>query len=82
VKSVVSHFIGNLSNKKVVKKSLVTFVFVLHVSDDDHQNSDWLGIHDKICQSLIPLRVPQPFLTSEEERKKRDDEIYKKKVNS
>jgi hypothetical protein len=50
------------------------------ISGEEHQNSDWLGIHEKICQSLIPLRVPQPFLPSEEERRRRDVEIVKKKV--
>ncbi len=49
-------------------------------SDDEHQKSDWNGIHEKICQSLIPLRTPQQFLPSEEERKKRDKSLYDKKV--
>eukprot|EP00794_Sanderia_malayensis_P015206 gene15206-16777_t len=35
----------------------------------EHQNIDWIGIHEKICQLLIPLRTPIPFTSgSEEER--------------
>jgi hypothetical protein len=49
-------------------------------SDVDHQQSDWFGIHEKICQSLIPLRANLPFLPSEEERKKRDLDLKNKKV--
>ncbi len=52
----------------------------LNLSDIEHQQSDWYGIHEKICQSLIPLRINQPFLPSEQERKKRQDEIKQKKI--
>jgi len=37
----------------------------------EHQRADWQGIHEKICQLLIPLRTPIPFLGSEEERQHR-----------
>ncbi|XP_002731142.1 zinc finger MYND domain-containing protein 12-like [Saccoglossus kowalevskii] len=41
----------------------------------EHQRADWEGIHEKICELLIPLRtMTLPFLPSEEERKKREDE--------
>ena len=53
---------------------------VTYYCDVEHQQSDWYGIHEKICQSLIPLRAPQAFLPSEEERKKRNNEIKNKKV--
>lgn len=53
---------------------------VTYYCDIEHQQSDWYGIHEKICQSLIPLRAPQPFLPSEEERKKRQKEIKNKKI--
>lgn len=49
------------------------------LSDIEHQQSDWYGIHEKICQSLIPIRSKLPFLPSEEERKKRDDDLKNKK---
>lgn len=50
-------------------------------SDKDHQEVDWLGIHEKICQSMIPLRTPATFLPSEEQRKKRDAQLNEKKVS-
>ncbi|XP_033103912.1 zinc finger MYND domain-containing protein 12-like [Anneissia japonica] len=41
----------------------------------EHQDADWMGIHMKICQLLIPLRtVSLPFLPSEEDRQKREAE--------
>lgn len=47
----------------------------------EHQKSDWLGIHEKICQLLIPLRAPSQFINSEEERVKRNKEILQKQVD-
>ena len=35
--------------------------------DEEHQEIDFNGIHDKICQLIIPLRTPVTF-GSEEER--------------
>ncbi|XP_061537890.1 zinc finger MYND domain-containing protein 12 [Phycodurus eques] len=29
--------------------------------DADHQQSDWIGIHKRICQLLIPIRTPSLF---------------------
>ncbi|XP_065061370.1 zinc finger MYND domain-containing protein 12-like [Rhopilema esculentum] len=41
----------------------------------EHQNIDWIGIHEKVCQLLIPLRTPIPFASgSEEERKHRKEQ--------
>ncbi|XP_033764083.1 zinc finger MYND domain-containing protein 12-like [Pecten maximus] len=45
----------------------------------EHQKADWMGIHEKICQSLIPLRQASPFLPSEEERQKRINHLNVKK---
>ncbi|XP_046558779.1 zinc finger MYND domain-containing protein 12-like [Haliotis rubra] len=45
----------------------------------EHQKADWLGIHEKICDSLVPLRVSAPFLPSDEERQKREKELSVKK---
>lgn len=45
----------------------------------EHQKADWVGIHDKICQSLIALRQGAPFLPSEEERQKREKHILMKR---
>lgn len=45
----------------------------------EHQKADWMGIHEKICQSLIALRQAAPFLPSEEERQKREKQLLSKK---
>ncbi|KAE8593097.1 hypothetical protein XENTR_v10018978 [Xenopus tropicalis] len=41
---------------------------VTYYCDSDHQQADWVSIHEKICQLLIPLRIAQPFSSSAEER--------------
>lgn len=42
----------------------------------EHQQADWVGIHEKICQLLIPLRTTQiSFLSSEEQRRKQEAEM-------
>ncbi|XP_053308296.1 zinc finger MYND domain-containing protein 12 [Spea bombifrons] len=41
---------------------------VTYYCDVKHQQADWLSIHEKICQLLIPLRTPVPFFNSAEER--------------
>ncbi|XP_028921646.1 zinc finger MYND domain-containing protein 12 isoform X2 [Ornithorhynchus anatinus] len=42
---------------------------VTYYCDVEHQQVDWVSIHEKICQLLIPLRTSLPFFNSEEERK-------------
>ena len=49
-------------------------------SSVEHQKADWLGIHQKICQLLIPLRTPVPFLGSEEERQHRKQQQVVRQV--
>lgn len=34
----------------------VFYVFEL-LSDAEHQQADWKGIHEKICQLLVPIRT-------------------------
>ena len=51
-----------------------------HCSGVEHQQTDWLGVHEKICQLLIPLRTQMPFQTSEEERENRKQWLLQKKV--
>ena len=46
----------------------------------EHQKADWLGIHEKICQLLIPLRTPVPFHSSEEERVHRAEQLRMRQV--
>ncbi|ELT99877.1 hypothetical protein CAPTEDRAFT_225144 [Capitella teleta] len=41
----------------------------------EHQKADWLGIHEKICPLLVPLRTAVPFLASEEERQHRQEQL-------
>lgn len=68
-----------LANPKGVKLncelcSKPAFIFctkcrVTYYCDEEHQNIDWIGIHEKICQLLIPLRTVLPSTcNSEEER--------------
>ncbi|KAJ3123213.1 Zinc finger MYND domain-containing protein 12 [Nowakowskiella sp. JEL0407] len=40
----------------------------LTFSDSEHEDTDFRGIHQKICQLLIALRTPVTVLGSEEER--------------
>ncbi|POI32910.1 hypothetical protein CIB84_003338, partial [Bambusicola thoracicus] len=47
--------------------------------DVDHQKADWVSIHEKICQLLIPVRTSLPSLTSEE-RKHRVEQLVKRQV--
>ncbi|XP_048580934.1 zinc finger MYND domain-containing protein 12 [Nematostella vectensis] len=44
---------------------------VTYYCGPEHQRADWLGIHEKICQLLMALRSPIPFLGSEDERQHR-----------
>ncbi|VDP78850.1 unnamed protein product [Echinostoma caproni] len=46
----------------------------------EHQKIDWVGIHEKICNSLISLRKPIPFIASEDERRKLKDELQNKNL--
>jgi len=52
-----------------------TLCRVTYYCGQEHQKADWLGIHEKICQLLIPLRTPVPFLSSEEERQHREQQL-------
>lgn len=46
----------------------------------EHQKADWLGIHEKICQLLIPLRTPVPFMSSDEERVHRQQQLLQRQM--
>ncbi|KGL82628.1 Zinc finger MYND domain-containing protein 12, partial [Tinamus guttatus] len=37
--------------------------------DINHQEADWVSIHERICQLLIPIHASLPFVSSEKERK-------------
>ncbi|CAF2751703.1 unnamed protein product [Rotaria sp. Silwood2] len=54
---------------------------VTYYCSEEHQTADNIGIHDKICSTLASLRLKQPFLPSEEERRERDREIRDRKIH-
>ena len=60
----------------------IRHITLIFFSGVEHQKADWLGIHEKICQNLIPLRQSAPFLPSEEERQHRERQLSVKKVGS
>ncbi|VDD74500.1 unnamed protein product [Mesocestoides corti] len=41
----------------------------------EHQKIDWVGIHEQICSTLGRLRKPFGFIPSEEDRRKKMEEI-------
>ncbi|XP_015738118.1 zinc finger MYND domain-containing protein 12 [Coturnix japonica] len=51
---------------------------VTYYCDVDHQKADWVSIHEKICQLLIPVRTSLPSLTTEEERKHGVEQLVKR----
>lgn len=50
------------------------FCRVTYYCSKDHQHLDWVGVHEKICMLLVPLRIPPPVLGTEEERMRRDQD--------
>lgn len=68
----------NSCKQTIFKRIFGVFLFIC--SGVEHQKADWVGIHEKICQSLIALRQAAPFLPSEEERQKRERHVLVKKV--
>ncbi|KFV18020.1 Zinc finger MYND domain-containing protein 12, partial [Tauraco erythrolophus] len=46
--------------------------------DVDHQKADWVSIHERICQLLIPIRTSLPFHLSEKERKHSAEQLLKR----
>jgi len=48
---------------------ITLYITSISFSDIEHQNIDWIGIHEKICQLLIPLKTASlSSCNSEEER--------------
>uniref|UniRef100_UPI00398F60F6 zinc finger MYND domain-containing protein 12 n=1 Tax=Pristiophorus japonicus TaxID=55135 RepID=UPI00398F60F6 len=43
-----------------------------------HQEADWNGIHEKICQLLIPVRTPAPFFSSAKEREHSEEQMVQR----
>ncbi|NWS78010.1 ZMY12 protein, partial [Crotophaga sulcirostris] len=44
----------------------------------DHQQADWVSIHEQICQLLVPIRTPLPCPLSEKERKHNLEQLEKR----
>ncbi|XP_042334206.1 zinc finger MYND domain-containing protein 12 [Sceloporus undulatus] len=42
---------------------------VTYYCEVEHQSADWISVHEKICQLLLPLRTASPFYNSVKERK-------------
>ncbi|XP_010873899.1 zinc finger MYND domain-containing protein 12 isoform X1 [Esox lucius] len=67
-----------LANPKGVKKQCelchkpaylqCTKCRVTFYCDTDHQQADWVGIHEKVCQLLIPIRTTMPFHSLQADR--------------
>ena len=49
-------------------------------SNAEHQEEDWLAIHEKICPIVTVLRSPQGHANSEEERQRRQQQQLLRKV--
>lgn len=64
----------------IISKQTKMPFFPYFVSDVDHQKADWVSIHERICQLLIPIRTSLPFLLSEKERKHGSEQLVKRQV--
>ncbi|KER22771.1 hypothetical protein T265_09214 [Opisthorchis viverrini] len=54
---------------------------VTYYCGTEHQKIDWVGIHEKICSSLMVIRKPVPFIASEDERRSLRDELQDKNID-
>ena len=55
-------------------------LLLLFCSGKEHQNADWIGIHEKICSYLKVLRSPMPFIASQDERETKRLEMLELKA--
>ncbi|XP_067826670.1 zinc finger MYND domain-containing protein 12 [Heptranchias perlo] len=51
---------------------------VTYYCDLAHQEADWNGIHEKICQLLIPIRTAPSFLSSAKEREHSEEQMVQR----
>ncbi|KAJ3135237.1 Zinc finger MYND domain-containing protein 12 [Geranomyces variabilis] len=54
---------------------------VTYYCDKEHQETDWSGIHARICMLVVPLRTPVAILGSEEERAHRETQTRRRQVH-
>ncbi|XP_029520197.1 zinc finger MYND domain-containing protein 12 isoform X2 [Oncorhynchus nerka] len=76
--SVLTSAINPLANPRGAKKLCelcqnlaylqCTKCRVTFYCDTEHQQADWVGIHEKICQLLIPIRTAMPFHSLQADR--------------
>ena len=50
-------------------------------SGPEHQQEDWLAIHEKICEIITLVRSPQGHANTEEERQQRQRQQLHRKVS-
>ncbi|XP_035238484.1 zinc finger MYND domain-containing protein 12 isoform X1 [Anguilla anguilla] len=55
-----------------------TKCFVTFYCGKEHQEDDWVAIHKKVCQLLIPVRTPVPYYTLEAEREQHCSQILER----
>ena len=60
-------------------KGMVTLCWLL-CSGLEHQEEDWLSIHEKLCPIITVLRSPQTHANTEEERQHRHQQQLLRKV--
>ncbi|KAA3681897.1 uncharacterized protein DEA37_0000601 [Paragonimus westermani] len=53
---------------------------VTYYCGTEHQKIDWVGIHEKICETLMSIRKPVAFIASEDERRKVREDLQNKNV--
>ncbi|MGH0189062.1 UNVERIFIED_CONTAM: hypothetical protein FKN15_033262 [Acipenser sinensis] len=51
---------------------------VAYYYDSDHQRMDWVGIHEQICQLLLPVRTPLPFKSLCKEREHQQAQLLQR----
>ncbi|XP_058858237.1 zinc finger MYND domain-containing protein 12-like isoform X1 [Acipenser ruthenus] len=51
---------------------------VAYYCDLDHQRMDWVGIHEQICQLLLPVRTPLPFKSLCKEREHQQAQLLQR----
>ncbi|XP_029575541.1 zinc finger MYND domain-containing protein 12 [Salmo trutta] len=76
--SALTSAINPLANPRGAKKQCELCQNLAHLQctkcrvtfycDMEHQQADWVGIHEKICQLLIPIRTATPFHSLQADR--------------
>ncbi|GCB70623.1 hypothetical protein scyTo_0005728 [Scyliorhinus torazame] len=65
----------------LLRENTMVLAFLIVIGrnlDVAHQEADWNGIHEKICQLLIPIRTAPTFLSSAKERKHNEEQLIQR----